>query len=160
MELLAGRVVTDGGVVPPEEYVVPEQAASEPAGLEPAEPAPAAPEHAFPERPSAVWTSQWEVGIVKLQVVPWVGGLWRGQTPNGEIWRGEAQQRCHISRHSHHRGSRSGHASRGDGHSIPWSLLHDLAPRRGGNQLGGSHALAPGPRVVAVVAKPYSGGHL
>ena len=67
MELLAGWVVADGGVVPLEEYAVPEQAASEPAGPEPA---PAAPEHAFLEWPSAVWTSQWEVGIVKLQVVP------------------------------------------------------------------------------------------
>ena len=78
MELLASWVVADGGVVPPEEYAAPEQVASEPAGLELAKPAPAVPEHAFPEWPSAVWTSQQEVGIVKLQVVPWVGGLPEG----------------------------------------------------------------------------------
>ena len=73
MELLASWVVADGGVVPPEEYTAPKQAGSEPTGPEPAESAPAAPECAFPEWPSPVRTSQQEVGIVKLQVVSWVG---------------------------------------------------------------------------------------
>ena len=74
MELLANWAVADGGVVPPEEHTVLKPMASEPAGPEPMEPEPAVPGHAFPEWPSSVRTSKWEVGIVKLWVVPWAGG--------------------------------------------------------------------------------------
>ena len=64
--------------MPSEEYVAPKQVASEPAGPEPTDPAPAVPERAFPEWPSSVRTSQQEVGIAKLWVVPWVGGPLKG----------------------------------------------------------------------------------
>ena len=85
MELPASQVVADRGVVPPEEYMVPKQVVSEPAGPEPTEPAPAVPECSFPEWPSPVQTSQQEVSIVKLQVVPWVGGPLEGTDSK---WRG------------------------------------------------------------------------
>ena len=84
-------------------------------------------------------------------------GLRRWQPPTREIYGGEAQWRCDISRHPCCSGTRSGHASRGGSHSIPWCLLHYLAPQLGGgSQLVGSHACAPGAQVVTVMAKSYS----
>ena len=51
-------------VVPSEEPVAPEPVVLEPAALEP--------EPACPEWLSCVWPSQQEVGIMGIQVVPWV----------------------------------------------------------------------------------------
>ena len=50
-------------------WVVPSE---EPAVLEPVVPEPMMPEPACPERLSCVRPSQQEVGIVGIQVVPWV----------------------------------------------------------------------------------------
>ena len=77
MELLANREVAGRWVVPSEEpvvleHVAPEPTASEPAVPEPAAPEPAAPEPTCSEHLSYVWTSQQEVSIVGMQVVPWV----------------------------------------------------------------------------------------
>ena len=55
---------------------------------------------------------------------PWgQRGLLRRYTPSGEIWRGEAWRRHHVSRHTSHGGTRIGYSSGGGGQSIPWSLL-------------------------------------
>ena len=82
-----------------------------------------------------------------------VGNPLDGGPPTREIWRGEARWRCYISRHPCYSGTRSGHASRGGSHSMPWCLLHYLAPQLRGSHLVGSHACALGAQVAAVVAK-------
>ena len=64
------------------------------------------------------------------------GGLRRQQPPTREIWKGETRWRGYISRHPCYSGARSGHASGGGSHSIPWCLLHYLAPRLGGESAG------------------------
>ena len=60
---------------------------------------------------------------------PWgQRGLLTRYAPNGEIWRGEAWRRCHVSRHTSHEGTRIGYSPGRGGHSIPWSLPDNLAP--------------------------------
>ena len=85
-----------------------------------------------------------------------LGSPQRRHAPNGEFWRGEALRRCHISRHTSHGGNRSGHSFSGGGHSIPWSLLYNLAPRHRGSQLRGSHTPTVWVWIATEVEKPYS----
>ena len=56
-----------------------------------------------------------------------------GYAPNGEIWRGEAWKRHHISRHTSHGSTQISYSSRGVGHSISLGLLNNLASQHGGS---------------------------
>ena len=42
----------------------------------------------------------------------------------------------------------------------PYPGVYNLAPRRGGSQLRGSHTLTARSRITTVAMKPYSGSHL
>ena len=83
-----------------------------------------------------------------------VWGCW----PTPGKWK--SWRRCHVSRHTSYGGTRSGNSSSGGGHSIPWSLLYNLAPRCRGSRLRGSHIPTARSRITTVATKPYSSSHL
>ena len=67
--------------------------------------------------------------VLQRYGLPWGRrDLLRRYAPNGEIQRGEAWRRHPISKYTSHGSSWVSYSSRGGGHSIPWSLLDNLAP--------------------------------